>query len=52
MCVNNELVELSCPSGLKFDKILKKCNYANQVICDELTSTTIITATSSQGNKI
>ncbi len=39
LCVANKLNQLSCPQGLLFDQILKKCNYANLVVCYELTTT-------------
>ena len=50
LCALNRLNIVSCPTGLLFDKTTRKCNYANQVICDELiTSTTTILATTTKG---
>lgn len=39
--MNNQLLTLSCPNGLLFDPIQKKCTYANQVNCEELKTTTM-----------
>jgi hypothetical protein len=41
LCALNRITILSCPTGLLFDQITKKCNYANLVVCSEtITSTT------------
>lgn len=51
LCALGKLNELSCPVGLLFDKNIKKCNYANQVYCDETTTTTNYPTTTSGKNK-
>jgi hypothetical protein len=40
---------LSCPSGLLFDNVLKKCNYNYLVICSELTTSTTALVTTTLG---
>jgi hypothetical protein len=45
LCALNKMNILSCPVGLLFDQNLGKCNYANQVICKDLTTTTSTVAT-------
>lgn len=46
MCVNNKLSELSCPTGLLFDVVGRKCNYDYLVSCSESTTTYPSTITS------
>ncbi len=44
-CINSQINIISCPAGLLFDTNLKKCNYAINVVCTELTTTKSITTT-------
>jgi hypothetical protein len=48
LCALNKLNMLSCPIGLLFDTKLKRCNYANGVICKSDATTNIMTTTSSE----
>ena len=38
LCVQNNLSIISCPDGLLFDNNQRRCNYPNQVYCNEFTT--------------
>jgi hypothetical protein len=52
LCVQNKMTILSCPVGLLFDLTIKKCNYANLVICKEITTSTTTSVSTTTNGKI
>ena len=42
---------LSCQDNLMFDETTKKCNYMNQVVCKQSTSTISFTTSTSEISK-
>jgi hypothetical protein len=42
ICRGGNMVMLTCPSGLIFDEINKRCDYETKITCKYATSTTTI----------
>ncbi len=50
ICISNKINVLACPTGLLFDSVVRKCNYAVNVKCSDTTTTALPTTTTTKSN--